>query len=179
MGGMDRLRLMERTVHGLLRRARADGVSQFRVGALISRGRQVLLVRRAPHDSLPGMFELPSGGVEADEGILDALVREVAEETGLRVVSVTAFAGSFDYLSRRSGRTARQFNFVVQVGAGEVRLHPLEHDQLLWAGPDLCVAVNLSAQVRSVLARYWAGAPPAPSATAGTPLPGSRSVPAP
>jgi 8-oxo-dGTP diphosphatase len=147
---------MEEMVRALLRRACADGIDQYRVGALIARTGRVLLVRRAPHDSLPGLFELPSGGVEDGEGILAALFREVAEETGLRVVSVVAFAGSFDYLARRSGRIARQFNFAVGVGSGEVRLRPDEHDQLLWATPDVAMNLNLSEDVRSVLARYWA-----------------------
>jgi 8-oxo-dGTP diphosphatase len=151
---------IEGLVPGLLRRARLDGVHQYRVGAVIERGRRVLLLRRAANDSLPGVYELPGGGVEPGEGILEALAREVAEETGLRVISVTAFAGSFDYLARRSGRTARQFNFTCLARPRAVRLHPDEHDRLLWATREAAAAVDVTPGVRAVLERYWADVTP-------------------
>jgi 8-oxo-dGTP diphosphatase len=143
-------------VRALVRAADADGVGLYRVGALIVRRGRVLLLRRAPHDSFPGLFELPSGGVEADEGILEALTREVREETGLRIATVVAYAGSFDYQSRRSGRAARQFNFVVEVNGGEPRLNPDEHDRLAWAGPDRLATFQVTDAVRAILERFWA-----------------------
>jgi ADP-ribose pyrophosphatase YjhB (NUDIX family) len=55
------------------------------VGALVSDGHRVLLVRR----SVPpraGYWALPAGYMDGDELPEEALVREVAEETGLQVV---------------------------------------------------------------------------------------------
>jgi 8-oxo-dGTP diphosphatase len=143
-------------VRALLRQAAADGVDLYCVGALIVRGGRVLLLRRAPHDSFPGLFELPSGGVEADEGILEALTREVEEETGLRVGTVVAYAGSFDYQTPRTGHSARQFNFVVEVNGGEPRLDPAEHDRMAWAGPERLPAFEVADAVRAMLERFWA-----------------------
>lgn len=53
------------------------------VGALVFRGDSVLLVERAipPH----GLWTIPSGYQEMDETLEEAVVREVMEETGLRV----------------------------------------------------------------------------------------------
>lgn len=53
------------------------------VGALVFRGERVLLVERnsPPH----GLWTLPSGYQEEDETLEMAVVREVWEETGLRV----------------------------------------------------------------------------------------------
>ncbi|KAJ5041261.1 uncharacterized protein L3040_005809 [Drepanopeziza brunnea f. sp. 'multigermtubi'] len=66
------------------------------VGALIFRRRapaggpaqsQLLLLQRAATDHAPGVWEVPGGGVEPaeDATVLHAVVREVFEETGLRV----------------------------------------------------------------------------------------------
>jgi len=56
------------------------------VGAVILDSRRVLLVERA-RAPLAGQWSLPGGVVEAGERLEDALVREVFEETGLRVTT--------------------------------------------------------------------------------------------
>jgi ADP-ribose pyrophosphatase YjhB (NUDIX family) len=54
------------------------------VGALVSEGRHVLLVRRAVPPRL-GYWALPAGYMDGDELPEEALAREVAEETGLLI----------------------------------------------------------------------------------------------
>jgi 8-oxo-dGTP diphosphatase len=54
------------------------------VAALVSDGRRVLLVRRAVPPRL-GYWALPAGYMDGDELPEEALVREVEEETGLRI----------------------------------------------------------------------------------------------
>lgn len=54
------------------------------VVGLITQGESVLLVRRL-NDPGRGKWALPAGFVDADEDPAQALCREVAEETGLRV----------------------------------------------------------------------------------------------
>ncbi|MBT2380631.1 NUDIX hydrolase [Streptomyces sp. ISL-111] len=84
--------------------------------------------------------ELPSGGVEPGERLVDALCREVLEETGLTVTRVAGHVGSFDYASR-SGRRTRQFTFAVTVRAiGPITL--TEHDDAAWADPGDLPAVS-------------------------------------
>lgn len=58
-----------------------------RVGAygVVERGGNVLLVRASPRSDVPGTWWLPGGGVEFGEQPAAAVVREVQEETGLRV----------------------------------------------------------------------------------------------
>ncbi|MEV1092848.1 NUDIX hydrolase [Streptomyces microflavus] len=100
--------------------------------------------RRLPR----GLWELPSGGVEPGERLVDALCREVLEETGLTVTDVTEHAGSFDYASR-SGLRTRQFTFAVTVGAtGPVGL--TEHDGSAWA--DRGDLPDVSDETRALLA---------------------------
>lgn len=48
-----------------------------------ARTHEVLLLRRSPERSLPGVWQPVTGGIERGESALAAAVREVREETGL------------------------------------------------------------------------------------------------
>lgn len=60
-------------------------------GVVIDEDDRVLLVR---HSYRPGWF-FPGGGVEWGEPIEDALVRELAEEVGVRLTAPPVFRGFF------------------------------------------------------------------------------------
>lgn len=60
--------------------------SQMRVAALyVFSSDRILLLKRLSSKPQGDRFGLPAGKVDTEESILDALVREVAEETGLSV----------------------------------------------------------------------------------------------
>ncbi|KAJ4309733.1 hypothetical protein N0V84_011346 [Fusarium piperis] len=61
-------------------------VHQLMTGALVTNAEgQVLLLRRAPHDTWPLQWEVPGGCVDDDDvSVVAAAVRELWEETGLR-----------------------------------------------------------------------------------------------
>lgn len=107
----------------LVATATTDGVVQLVVGAVIidtaSGDRRVLVLDRDQDDFMGGIEELPSGKVESGESLLEALEREVLEETGLEVVKVLGHVFAFDYRSA-SGRHSRQHNFAVDVSGLEV-----------------------------------------------------------
>ena len=54
------------------------------VGAVVLRERSLLMVQRA-HDPGAGLWSIPGGRVEVGEYLIQAVQREVLEETGLRV----------------------------------------------------------------------------------------------
>ncbi len=54
-------------------------------GFIINHEEKFLLVERAPHDSFPGMWEMPGGKLETKEQATSGAIREVLEETGLFV----------------------------------------------------------------------------------------------
>lgn len=58
------------------------------VGALIFQDEAVLMIRRG-QQPLEGFWALPGGGVEVGERLEAAIVREMMEETGLRVRPVS------------------------------------------------------------------------------------------
>lgn len=112
-----------------------DGVQRMVGGAIIYIDRRVLILKRASSESfLPGIFELPSGGIEPGERLLPGLLREVLEETGLTINHISEYSGHFDYKTG-SGKKARQFNFIIDDVSGVVRLNPVEHSQYVWISP--------------------------------------------
>ncbi|UGY94490.1 NUDIX hydrolase [Streptomyces gobiensis] len=114
--------------------AAREGINKTVVGAVIPNADgNVLLLHRTASDYMGGLWELPSGGVDAGETLIHALCREVEEETGLSVTAVGAYLGHFDYLSK-SGKNTRQFNFAAVVAGETVTL--TEHDAHLWADRD-------------------------------------------
>ncbi|KAM0561553.1 hypothetical protein ACHAPJ_003437 [Fusarium lateritium] len=64
-------------------------------GAVVTNSQgQILLLRRAPHDSWPLLWEVPGGSVDnSDDGLVAAAVRELWEEAGLRAKTVKAIVG--------------------------------------------------------------------------------------
>lgn len=143
---MDQPELLEQ----LTAEAERDGVQQLVVGAVVQHDSKVLLLQRPEDDFMGGIFELPSGKVELGEAIDTALVREVAEETGLSVSAIRDYLGSFDYQSG-SGKKSRQFNFAVDVAAPEpVTLQ--EHDAYAWTA--LTEEPPVTDAVKEVLSKY-------------------------
>lgn len=63
------------------------------VGAVVWRGDEVLLIRRA-RAPFEGQWSIPGGKVEFGETLEDALVREVREETGAQI-ALTGLIGVY------------------------------------------------------------------------------------
>ncbi|MFD2028422.1 NUDIX domain-containing protein [Promicromonospora aerolata] len=120
------------TTDALTAQDTADGIQQQVVGAVIRDGATALLLQRPVDDFRGGTWELPSGKVDPGEDLDEALRREVAEETGLSVASVSAYLGAFEYTSG-SGKHTRQHTWAVSVEPGEIQL--TEHDEYAWALP--------------------------------------------
>lgn len=142
--------------------ARAQGVDKIVVGAVVHENGRVLVVTRSHADDfLPGIDELPSGGVDAGESLADGLNRELQEEIGFPADCMDdGFLATFDYLTG-SGRTARQFTVSVPCQGREVRLSE-EHSEYRWVAATELEAVSLTPKTRSVVAAWfkWAGATP-------------------
>jgi 8-oxo-dGTP diphosphatase len=95
------------------------------VSAAIFRTERVLIVRRA-RPPAQGLYTLPGGVVELGESLIEAVTREVREETGLAIEPV-APAGYREALARdAAGRIERHFvilPFAARWLSGEVALN--------------------------------------------------------
>jgi 8-oxo-dGTP diphosphatase len=80
------------------------------VGAVVVIDGRVVLIKRA-HEPLKGEWNLPGGGVELGETLVDACIREVREETGLEV-RVGPVIEVFDRIMR-DDRGQVQYHFVL------------------------------------------------------------------
>lgn len=140
------------TIQKLLEQAGKDGVQKIIVGAVVKRDDKFLLLERAPSEFMAGLVELPSGGMDAGENLLQTLAREVKEETNLVVIAVIAYLGAFDYVSS-SGKKTRQFNFFVETKPGDIKLNPNEHSNyyLLKPSDKEFSKLNISDGIKSVL----------------------------
>ena len=106
------------------------------VSAAIVRAGQILVVRRAraPAD---GLFSLPGGVVELGEPLVQAVIREVREETSLSIEPI-ALAGFRESIARdRDDRVERHFvilPFAARWLAGEPLLNE-ELSEARWLDP--------------------------------------------
>lgn len=107
------------------------------VSAAIVRDGRVLIVRRAPRPPAAGLYTLPGGGVEAGETLVEAVVREVREETALAIIPV-ALAGYREVIARdEDGRVRRHFvilPFAARWVEGEAVLNE-ELTEAAWLDP--------------------------------------------
>ena len=155
--------------HGVRRYARAvtdlqqlidnadrDGIQKLVVGAIVHHDGLVLVLRRSSEDTfMPGIEELPSGGVDDGEDLLTALGRELAEEIawdGPLTVD-PSFVTSFDYASG-SGRKTRQLTFGVAYNGRGVRLST-EHATFRWIDTGALTDTDLTDETAQAI-RDWA-----------------------
>jgi 8-oxo-dGTP diphosphatase len=131
-----------------------DEIEKVVVGAIILfNDSDILLLERSNEEFKGGLVELPSGAVKKEESVKNALTREVAEETGLNIVEIKEYLGSFDYLSS-SGKKTRQLNFRVVVAPGDVRINTEEHCRFYIVNltdKETLHSLNISRQTRKII----------------------------
>ncbi|GAA3758786.1 8-oxo-dGTP pyrophosphatase MutT (NUDIX family) [Spinactinospora alkalitolerans] len=109
------------------------------VGAVITDGRgRAFAQRRAPHRRIfPDSWDIVGGHVEAGETVLEALGREIAEETGWALTEVVADLGSLVW-TPDDGIERFEVDYLVRV-EGDLDAPALEwdrHTEFAWVGDD-------------------------------------------
>jgi len=140
--------------------------------AAIIRDGRVLIVRRARMPA-NGVYTLPGGVVEAGETLVEAVTREVREETGLEIQPI-ALAGFHEVILRDGdNQVSRHFvilPFAARWLSGEVQLND-ELDDARWLRPaeieGLKTTEGLSEIVATAFERLGVSPPPASEASGG------------
>lgn len=143
-------------------------VDKVTVGAAILRhdtsGPSVLLLKRN-HDEkyYPNVFEIPGGKVDAtDPTVRDAVIREVAEETQLRVLNITASLPRMEYTTEKlekspNGdektvkRRALQLSYVVGVEGTDFHVNEEEHSMGIWASRDSLDEIPITLEMKALV----------------------------
>jgi 8-oxo-dGTP diphosphatase len=111
--------------------AKKDGITHLSTGVAVVKDNKILMVKRASSDYLGGNYELPGGGIDEDESLSAGAVREVKEETGLKVSKIITSLKGFDYSTDKKPHV-RQINFIVEAELGDITLDPAEHSNYVW-----------------------------------------------
>jgi 8-oxo-dGTP diphosphatase len=123
------------------------------VSAAIVRDGKVLVVRRARKPAL-NLYTLPGGVVETGETLIEAVTREVREETTLDIEPV-ALAGHREAIVRNAqGRVERHFVilcFAARWRSGEPILNE-ELDDARWLAPAELAALNTTEGLAEIMA---------------------------
>jgi ADP-ribose pyrophosphatase YjhB (NUDIX family) len=128
------------------------------VGAIVERSDGRILVVRT--HKWRGRFGLPGGKVERGEPLVEALRREILEETGLTIRDVRLVLVQDSIDSPEFYRPAHMvlLNYHCRVNGSDVRLND-EADAFLWAMPTEALALDLNAPTR-LLITHWLATPP-------------------
>jgi 8-oxo-dGTP diphosphatase len=123
------------------------------VSAAIIRDGKVLVVRRARQPAL-GIYTLPGGAVETGETLMQAVSREVREETALDIEPVT-LAGHREAIVRDAqGRVERHFVilcFAARWRSGEPVLNE-ELDDARWLEPAALAGLRTTEGLAEIVA---------------------------
>ena len=112
----------------------------------------ILLTRRAKGKTFAGTWENTGGAVKAGETSLQAIVRELYEETGIR-----AAEEEFELLATDRTRNLH-FDFYClknDTPASEVRLLPGETDAVRWVSMDQVDRMVLTGEICKIIGRRY------------------------
>lgn len=99
---------------------------------------ELLLLHRAPHRPLAGLWQCVTGSIEPEERVVAAAVRELAEETGMAGEAIEAFY-DLDLVSQFHwpdvDAVLSEVVFAARVRPGTEPVLSAEHDDARWVDP--------------------------------------------
>ena len=126
---------------------------QLAVSGAVFRDDRILLVRRA-RSPARGFYSLPGGRVEFGESLHTALLREVDEETGLKI-EIAGLAGWREVLPGISGGG---HYLIMSFAARWIGREPVLNDELddfKWLAPDALGDLKLTNGLQDIVAAAW------------------------
>ncbi len=127
------------------------GHPQVGVGGVVLSDQRVLLIRRGKQP-LVGRWSIPGGTVEWGETLEQALVREMAEETGLEVEPQELLT-VFDWIEREGDRVVFHYviaDYLCRCLSGTARAGS-DALEVRWVGPEELEQLDLTAKALEVV----------------------------
>jgi ADP-ribose pyrophosphatase YjhB (NUDIX family) len=81
-------------------------------GVIIKHGDEVLLCKRSPEETLPNIWSIPAGGIEDGESPGVAALREVNEETNIKLGTNLDLVGMIDTKNDEGVKSGMMFVFL-------------------------------------------------------------------
>lgn len=110
-----------------------------------------LLLQRAAamNSETEAHWDIPGGRIEPEEPLLEALAREISEETGLTLTRMPQLLSAQDIFVPAKGVHVVRLTYLID-GDGKVVISH-EHQNVKWAGHDEALELNLDPYLREVL----------------------------
>lgn len=102
------------------------------VSCLIIHNNKVLMIQEGK-DHIYGLWNLPGGRLENNERLADAVVREVAEETGYQI-TLSGLTGIYNFVSEADTQVI-MFGFTGDVIGGDLKFDNEEIVNVKWLSP--------------------------------------------
>lgn len=103
-------------------------------GVVVDDAGRVLVVHRARYDD----WSFPKGGVDTDETLEQAALREVREEAGVECRIIRQLSASRYFYTTRKGETRPKVvhYFLMTISGGQLFADGLETDEAVWCSLD-------------------------------------------
>ncbi len=112
----------------------------------VKKGKEFLLLRRAKHDTNPGLWEFPGGGIESyDLSAEKAAIRELLEETGLAASNITKLKFN-ERIDDKKTKKIIVFHFLTEVSEPHIVLSD-DHDSFKWVEKKDILSMTPSSEV--------------------------------
>lgn len=111
---------------------------EVHVFKLIDGKMRFLLLKRSGHDIYPNLWQMVTGRIEGDEKAYETAIREVSEESGLKVKKLWAVPNINSFYSADSDRIILIPVFAVRVGEADPVKLSEEHSDFMWVDKDEC-----------------------------------------
>lgn len=109
-----------------------NGLRHVTVGTIaVNDKNEVLLVRRAPHLTRPGLYTIPGGFLDRDETLTEGALRELKEESGYDGEIVALFHLNDNPQRPNEDRQNVDFVYIVRITGGEATLNS-EVSEISW-----------------------------------------------
>ena len=125
------------------------------VSCFIEYNGEILLLKRQIHKPQPNTYGVPAGKVEKNENLIDAIIREVKEETNIELdINNIEFFKTKYVVYDEYAFTYHSFHYDL-VNKPKVKINEEEHQEYMWITPEESLNLNLIEDEDSCILDYY------------------------